>query len=299
MYKIVPHFWFDHQAEEAAQFYTSIFQHSKIVKIVHYGKEGFEIHGQQEGTVMTVDFELEELPFIALNGGPHYVLNPSISFTVNCKEEEEVNRLWNSLSGGGQVLMPLDKYPFNEKYGWLSDKYGVSWQLILNPEAEAKIIPSMLFVGEQCGRAEDAIRFYTSVFSDSAVGTLFPYGSEQQENQPEHLAHGTFTLADQPFIAMDSGLKHGFAFSEAISFLVYCENQQEVDYFWEKLSADLSAEQCGWLKDKFGVSWQIVPKVLYKLMEDPNPVKAGRVMEAILKMKKLDIQKLQEAYEGK
>jgi predicted 3-demethylubiquinone-9 3-methyltransferase (glyoxalase superfamily) len=298
MHKIVPHFWFDHQAEEAAQFYTSIFQNTAIDKMIRYGREGFEVHGQPEGTVMTVDFQLEGQPFIALNGGPVFQPNPSISHFVNCTTENDVDKLWEALSREGNVLMPLDSYPFSEKYGWVEDKYGLSWQLILNPEADQKIVPALLFVGDQCGKAKEAVYFYTSIFNDSTIGTLFPYGSDQQENNPEHLAHATFALMGQSFIAMDSGLEHDFGFSEAISLLVYCENQAEVDYLWEKLSADPDAEQCGWLKDPFGVSWQIVPKELYRLMEDPDPVKAGRVMEAILKMKKLEIDLLQKAYAG-
>lgn len=298
MHQIVPHFWFDQQAEPAARFYTSLFQASIIDKIVRYGKAGFEVHGQPEGTVMTVDFQLEGQPFIALNGGPNFRPTPAISQFVHCSTESELDRLWEALSKEGKVLMPLDRYPFSEKYGWVQDAYGLSWQLILIPESRQKIVPAFLFTGDQCGRAQEAIHFYTSVFNDSSVGTLFPYGPDQQENNPDHLAHGTFTLSGQSFMAMDSGLAHDFGFSEAISLLVYCENQEEVDRLWKQLSADPAAEQCGWLKDRFGVSWQIVPRELYRLLEDPDPVKADRVMAAILQMKKLEISTLQRAHAG-
>ena len=159
MQKITPFLWFDNQAEEAANFYVSIFKNSKIGRISRYSEAGREVHRKQPGTVLTVEFELEGLSFTALNGGPI------------------------------------------------------------------------------------------------------------------------------------------FKFNEAISFQVNCETQEQVDYYWDKLSAggDPKAQQCGWLKDKFGVSWQIVPSILPQLMTDPDPAKSGRVMAAMLQMKKLDIEKLRRA----
>lgn len=161
MQKISPCLWFDDQGEEAAKFYTSIFKDSKIVDVTRYGKEGYEIHGREEGTVMTVEFEIEGQKFLALNGGPI------------------------------------------------------------------------------------------------------------------------------------------FKFNEAISFQVYCETQEEVDYYWEKLSegGDEKAQQCGWLKDKYGVSWQIVPTILIKMLKDKDSEKSQRVMKAMLQMHKLDISTLKKAYD--
>lgn len=158
--KIVPFLWFDKQAEEAVKFYVSVFNNSSIDEIVRYGKEGFEIHHMEEGTVMTVDFKIEGQKFIALNGGPV------------------------------------------------------------------------------------------------------------------------------------------FKFNEAISFQVYCESQEEIDYYWKKLSeeGDPSAQQCGWLKDKYGVSWQIVPTILVRMLKDKDPDKSQKVMKAMLQMKKIDIQTLFQAY---
>jgi predicted 3-demethylubiquinone-9 3-methyltransferase (glyoxalase superfamily) len=159
--KITPCLWFDAQAEQAALFYTSIFPRSRMQNASRYGKEGVEVHGQPEGTVMTVEFELDGMRFTALNGGP------------------------------------------------------------------------------------------------------------------------------------------AFRFTEAISFQVTCDTQEEVDYFWDKLSAkgDETAQQCGWLKDKFGVSWQIIPKDLGRYIGGPDPQRAGRAMQAMLQMKKLDIEKIRKAYE--
>jgi predicted 3-demethylubiquinone-9 3-methyltransferase (glyoxalase superfamily) len=163
MQKISPCLWFDDQGEEAAKFYTSIFKDSKIGDVTRYGKEGYEIHGREDGTVMTVEFEIEGQKFLALNGGPI------------------------------------------------------------------------------------------------------------------------------------------FKFNEAISFQVYCETQEEVDYYWEKLSegGDEKAQQCGWLKDKYGVSWQIVPTILIKMLKDKDSEKSQRVMKAMLQMHKLDISTLKKAYDEK
>jgi len=160
--KITPCLWFDNQAEEAANFYTSIFKNSKIGRIARYGKEGYEIHGRSEGTVMAVEFEIGGQAFTALNGGPM------------------------------------------------------------------------------------------------------------------------------------------FKFNEAISFQVHCETQKDVDYYWEKLSegGDKNAQQCGWLKDKYGLSWQVIPKVLSQLLGDPDSEKSQRAMKAMLQMKKIDIEKIKRAYDG-
>lgn len=163
MQKIIPCLWFDDKAEEAAKFYASIFKNSKIGDVSRYGKEGYEFHGKEDGTVMTVDFEIEGQKYVALNSGPI------------------------------------------------------------------------------------------------------------------------------------------FKFNEAISFQVHCETQKEVDYYWEKLSegGDEKAQQCGWLKDKYGVSWQIVPVVLTKMLQDKDAKKSQRVMKALLQMRKLDIKTLTQAYEEK
>lgn len=300
MQKIIPHLWFDKQAEEAAQFYTSIFENSNMGKVTRYGKAGYEVHGMPEGTVLTVEFTLEGYSFLALNGGPVFTINPSISFIVNCTSREEVDGLWEKLIEGGKALMPLDRYPFSEHYGWVQDKYGVSWQLILsNPEGDErpKITPSLLFVGDNAGKAEEAMTFYTSLFENARIGNLFRYGPDQAPDKEGTIMYGDFTLAGQWFAAMDSAHEHRFAFNEAISLLVNCKSQQEIDTLWEKLSAVPASEQCGWLKDKYGVSWQIVPTVLSTLLSG-DPQKAERVMETLLQMKKLDIAKLQETYDA-
>lgn len=297
--KIIPHLWFDSEAEEAAILYTSLFENSDIGTKTHYSKEGFEIHGQQEGKLMTIEFELAGQQFIGLNGGPHFKFMPAISFIVHCKSEEEVDRLWDELSKDGEVLMPLDKYNFSEKYGWTEDRFGLSWQIMLTTEkVPQKIMPSLLFVGDVYGKTEEAINFYTSVFDDAQKKAVFHYGPDQEPNDEEAVMYGDFELDGQFFAAMDSALEHDFTFNEAISFLIQCEDQKEIDYYWDKLSADPNAEQCGWLKDKFGVSWQVSPTILNAMLNNSDKEKVDRATKAFLQMKKLDINKLKDAYEG-
>ena len=297
--KIVPSLWFDTQAEEAAQLYTSLFKNSQIRETFRYSSAGEEIHGKEPGTVMTVDFELDGYKVTGLNGGPEFKFNPSVSFFANCQSKEEVDELWEALSQGGSVLMELAAYPFSDRYGWLSDRYGLSWQINLAREAGATpITPSLMFVGDRAGQAEEAINFYASVFPSSEVGELFRYTEGQEPDKAGTVAYGPFSLAGQDFGAMDSAREHDFSFNEAISFVVNCKDQKEVDYYWGKLSAVPESEVCGWLKDKFGVSWQIVPTVLYELISSSDRASADRAMEAMLKMKKLDIAQLEAAARG-
>lgn len=297
--KIHPCLWFDRQAEEAADFYTAVFRNSEVWKVTRYLDVGQEIHGMEAGTVMSVDFTLEGYHFTALNGGPVFTFNPSISFMVHCPVKEEVDELWENLSGGGTTLMPLDAYPFSERYCWIQDKYGLSWQVIFSQSMpEQKVVPSLLFVGDVCGQAEEAITFYTSVFDGSEVGNILRYGPDQKIDKEGTVMHADFTLTGQGFTAMDSALEHDFAFNEAISFMVQCDSQKELDQYWEQLSHHKEAEQCGWLKDKYGISWQIVPAQLDELLSETDSGKATRVTEALLGMKKLVIADLRRAYEG-
>lgn len=298
MQKIIPHLWFDGQAEEAADYYISIFNNSKKLDVDYYDKASAEASGMHAGSVLGVEYEIEGFRFYNLNGGPDFHFTPAISFFINGRSEAEIEQLWNRLSEGGKVLIALDKYPFSDKYGWIEDKFGASWQLMLCSECEQKVIPSLMYVGNNTGRAEEAIKFYTSVFEDSKIGSISRYGVGMEPNREEYINHAAFTLAGQKFAAMDSALDHQFNFTEGVSLLVNLNSQEEIDYLWDKLSVVPEAEICGWLKDKFGVSWQIVPEILNKYLRDPDQEKAGRVMEAFLKMKKINIAELEAAYEG-
>lgn len=300
MQKIVPHLWFDHEAKEAAEFYTTLFPESRITSIV-------TLNDTPSGDADVVSFQLWGYSFMAISAGPLFKFNPSVSFMVNFdpsrdgKAANRINDVWAKLSDGGKVLMPFDKYPFSDRYGWIQDKYGLSWQLILtNPEGEERppIIPCLLFVGDVCGKAEEAADFYTSVFKNTGRGTTARYPSGMEPDQEGTVMFSDFRLQGQWFAAMDSAREHGFAFNEAVSLLVNCDTQAEIDYLWEKLSAVPEAEQCGWLKDKFGLSWQISPAILDEMMQDPDAEKVARVTRAFMQMKKFDIEKLTEAYRG-
>jgi predicted 3-demethylubiquinone-9 3-methyltransferase (glyoxalase superfamily) len=297
MQKITPFLWFDSQAEEAMEFYTGIFDDSRIVNISRYPDRDLEgpMQGMQ-GKVITGEFELAGQRFLALDGGPNFKFTPSISFFVNCETAAEVDALWEQLSDGGSVAMPLDTYPFSERFGWLEDRYGVSWQLNVGARAQ-KITPFLMFVGDLNGKAEEAIRTYTSIFRNSGIENILHHGADGSE-QEGTVMHAVFQLAGQDFMAMENDGDHPFSFTGAISFYVECESQDEVDYFWEKLSAVPQAEQCGWLADQYGISWQIVPTVLPELLNDPDPEKSRRAMDAMLQMKKIDIAALQAAHAG-
>lgn len=299
--RIVPHLWFADRAEEAARFYASLFDGSSVGATTRYGKAGFGIHGRPEGSVMTVEFELAGCDFIALNGGPVFEFTPAISFFVTCESEEEVDELWGGLSDGGGALLPLDRYPWSEKYGWVRDRYGLTWQVSLGDleEVGRKIAPCLLFVGERHGRAEEAVTRYTAIFEDSEVTRIRRYGPDE-EGPEGTVKHARFRLDGETFMAMDGAGEHGFTFNEAVSLLVNCDSQEEVDRYWEELGrgGDPDARQCGWLKDEFGVSWQVSPTVLREMLLDPDPEKVARVTEAFLPMEKLEIPALEAAYRG-
>jgi predicted 3-demethylubiquinone-9 3-methyltransferase (glyoxalase superfamily) len=257
-----------------------------------------QIHDTPSGSVDIVTFSLSGHRFMAISAGPLFKFNPSVSFIVGCTTKEEVDALWAALSDGGAVLMELGEYPFSKRYGWCADKYGLSWQIILTDpsgEERPKIVPSLLFVGDVCGKAEEAINFYLSAFNPSKMGNLYRYGAGQEPDKEGNVMFADFKLLGRWFAAMDSAREHNFKFNEAISFMVSCETQEEIDYYWEKLSAVPEAEQCGWLKDRYGLSWQIVPRAMDELMASDDKEKLARVTQAMLKMKKFDIAALKAA----
>ena len=294
--KIVPHLWFDKEAKEAAKFYCSAFPDSEITSIS-------TLHDTPSGDCDVVAFTLSGYRFMSISAGPLFKFNPSVSFMLNFdpSARENLDALWGKLSQDGTTLMPLDKYPFSERYGWIQDKYGLSWQLILSSSEGEKrpfIVPSLLFTGDVCGKAEEATDFYLSVFKNTKRGLIARYPKGMEPDAEGTMMFTDVMLNEQWFAAMDSAHQHNFAFNEAISFMVYCETQEEIDDYWEKLSAVPEAEQCGWLKDKYGLSWQIVPADVEKMMGDQDPERAARVTQTLLKMKKFDFAEMQRAYDG-
>jgi predicted 3-demethylubiquinone-9 3-methyltransferase (glyoxalase superfamily) len=300
MQKIIPHLWFDTEAKEAAEFYTSVFPSSKITHTT-------VLRNTPSGDCDVVSFEVLGYSFMSISAGPYFKLNPSISFMVNFDPSQnpeartQIDEIWERLIEGGKILMPLDQYPFSERYGWVEDKYGVSWQLIYTkPEGEERplIIPSLLFTNEVCGKTEEATDFYLSVFRDAKRGALARYPEGMEPDAPGTVMFTDFKLENQWFAAMDSAHAHDFAFNEAVSFIVNCDTQEELDYYADKLSAVPEAEQCGWIKDKYGVSWQINPTRMEAMMREGTPEQIARVTQAFLPMKRFDLALLEKAYRG-
>lgn len=252
----------------------------------------------KEGTAMTVSFTLGGLSFTALNGGPNFTPNPSISFHIKCASPEEVDTIWNKLLPGGKILMELGSYPFSKRYGWIQDAYGFSWQVIFveNQPLTQKITPVLMYTGKNAGHAEEAVNFYVSLFENSKINMISHYGKGMEPDTENSVMYASFLLDGTEFGAMDSARPHEFTFNEAISLSVSCKNQEEVDHFWSQLTQNGGKESmCGWAVDKYGVSWQINPTRLGELLSDPDTAKAGRVMNAMLQMKKIDISTLELA----
>lgn len=286
MQTIVPHLWFDKGASKAAELYVKAIPGSRIVS-------QSTLTDTPSGDVDVVRLSLAGYEIQILGAGPEFQVNPSLSFLVSCASREEVDAVHAALVGGGSELMPLGEYPFSARYAWVQDRYGVSWQIGFMGEGSpgAKIIPAQMFVGANAGRAAEALEFYTQLFGGR---TLFVsnYGPGAEPDKPDSISHAQFTLAGQTFALMDSAHPHQFAFNEAVSYLVYCDSQAQIDQYWDALSSVPEAEACGWCKDRFGFSWQIVPRELDALMSGGS---ARRVSQAFLKMKKLDIAVLKAA----
>lgn len=278
---IYPCVLFDGNAKEAAEFYLSAFPGGRITT--------------DNGIVVFIS--LSDQKFMLLNG-PRVTVNPSASFMYMTDSPDEVEELWNQLIIGGKELMALDAYSWSSKYGWLQDQFGVSWQLYTGKKEGIlqKYTPSLMFSGDQNGRAEEAITFYTSIFPNSGVQGILKYG-ENGGDIAGHVQHAQFHIDGYYLMCMDSSGPHEFLFNDGVSLVVECDTQDEVDNYWNKLTANGGSESvCGWLKDKFGFSWQIVPKKILQLLGNGNAEKSGKMMSALMKMKKLDITQLETAY---
>ncbi|HNJ25786.1 MAG TPA: VOC family protein [Chitinophagaceae bacterium] len=271
---IYPCLWFDNQSKAAAQFYCSLFDGARITT----------------DTPMTVLFEIYGKKIMALNGGPMFKINPAISFFVLCENIDKTNWLWEKLAEGGHILMPIDQYQWSERYGWVQDKFGMTWQISVVEKAgdTASLTPSLLFTDEVFGKGESALNYYASIFKNPQTHLLVHY-PDGDENAGK-LMYASVSLNDYPMILMDGPGKQGYTFNEGVSLVVDCDGQDEVDYYWNHLTADGGKESmCGWLKDKFGVSWQIVPKQLIEALSNQDKERAGQAMQAMLKMKKIVI----------
>lgn len=296
--KITPNLWFDGNANEAVNFYISVFPGSKMTggnKYPNTADEGLaDFQLDRAGKDLTIDFNLAGHDFVAINAGPEFKPTPAISFMVNFdpshdeQAKEHLDEVWNKLLDGGEVLMELGEYPYSKHYGWVKDKYGYTWQLILtNPDGEKRpcIIPSLMFTNENANKSEEAMNFYASVFKDSRIGMVAKYEQDQEPVKSGGIMFADFNLSGEWLTIMDAPGKHDFGFNEAVSLSVACKDQDEIDELWSKLSSVTESEQCGWCKDKYGVSWQIVPENMDELMQRPDAYKH------MMNMHKIEIDK--------
>lgn len=271
---IFPCLWMDNNGREAATFYCDIFKYASVLEDNNI-VEMLGIFGQK---------------LMLLNADTKIQKNASISFTVTSNSEDDIQRFWDGLSEGGMVLMPLDSYPWSKKYGWVKDKYDVTWQLYYGelPEGEVqRMVPTLMFIHENKGKAKAAMEFYTSIFPESMINSVLDYGEGGEDDIPENVQHAQFTINDYTLFCMDNSYDHKFYFNEGISLVVECKNQEEIDYYWNSLTANGGEESmCGWLKDKYGVSWQIIPENIIDLLKNPG------AMDNMTKMKKIIIEDL-------
>lgn len=282
---IFPCLWYDGDAKQSAEFYCKVF-------------DG-EITADTP-VVMNVDLFGQRL--MLLNGGPQFKKNPSVSFMVVCDTEDEVQKYWDQLVEGGMALMELGSYSWSKKYGWVQDQYGVTWQLFLGENSSGqKIVPTLMFIHQNNGKAKEAMELYTRNFPNSHIGNILTYGvggeGHDIQEPAENVQHAHFVINNYSLFCMDNSYDHQFDFNEGISMVVMTDDQQQTDHYWNILTSDGGQESmCGWLKDKFGFSWQIVPKRLIQLMNDSDQEKAYKVVQAMMKMQKIIIQDLEDAY---
>lgn len=264
---------------EAADFYINTFGDGKI----------------EEHNPIVIQIKLSGQKFMLLNDGPSSTPNVSISFMVSSADNATTEKYFNKLADGGKVMMPLDTYPWSPKYAWVQDKFGVSWQLYTGngDDVVQKFRPSFMFTGKNAGKAKEAMEYYTKLFPESKVEGISNY-EEGEGDRTDYIKHARFTLYGVSMTCMDSSADHKADFNDAISMVVTCEDQAEIDKYWNELSNNGGHEvACGWLIDKYGLAWQIIPKNIVKWVTDP--VKGQRAMQAMMKMKKLIIADLENA----
>lgn len=288
MQNITPFLWFDKNLEEKTNYYKNIFPEFRQIGETHVIAE------TPNGRIEIGEFELfgRKLTFMA--AGPEFKFNPSISLSVWLSDEKTLDEVWKKLVQEGEVMMEYQEYDFATKYGWCNDKFGFSWQVMLtDSEPVPSVSPHFMFTHENNGKAKEAIEFYTKLFPNSEILQIHTYGENPMNENPEHISHAEFKLGGELFFALESGQDHKFDFNESISMLITCQGQEEVDYYWNKLVSDGGEEsQCGWCKDKYGISWQVVPEELGQAMSNPDPEKSKFATNAMMEMKKIIIKDL-------
>ncbi|MEG3226198.1 VOC family protein [Streptococcus suis] len=256
MQPIIPHLWYDTEAKEAVAFYVELFG-GKI-------DWTYTITDTSSGDSDLIQFQLGDMTLAAISAGPYFKLNESMSLMVNGASKDEVTRLYQALSEGGRILMPLGEYPFSPYYVWLEDRFGLSWQLSYAPGLDKpyQFDICLLFSQEQVGLAQPMLDYYKDKLPQASVGQLSYYGEGEAAVAAAKLNYAELFIGDQKIIVMDHGYGGEASFNEAFSLMVYVDSQDELNFYYDLLSAVPEAEICGWVKDQFGISWQIVPRIL-------------------------------------
>ncbi len=289
MQRIVPNIWCQGNANDVGSYYAATLPDTSMEVVASYPTENLpDFQRDLAGQPLVVDVTVGGYRIRLINAGGEYRPTPAISFILSMDpsahggEDETraaMGRMWDALADGGEVRMPLDAYPHSALYGWVEDRYGVNWQLMLaDPAGDPRplVIPQFLFTGAAV-QAQQAIELYTGLLPDSAPGMAVPLPGDGGG-----VMFAEFTLAGQWFSAMDGGTIHDFTFSPGLSLEVDCTDQNQIDTLWEALSAVPEAEQCGWLVDRFGVSWQIVPENMGELVQQPGAYQRMLAMKKII-----------------
>lgn len=287
---IVPNLWMKRSAEDAAHFYAEAFE-AVVRRRTFYPNVDLPPFQQEfAGQTLTIELDILGCPFVLINAGDEFTPSVANSFFINFdplydrSARENLDRTWEKLTDGGKILMDLGEYPFSPHYGWVEDRFGYSWQLMLtNPGGEQRppVIPCLLFGGNQQNQAASALEYYGKVFSPSHVGGLYTYPEENGSVTSGAVMFSDIELAGNWFVLMDAAAGEA-EFSEAVSYEIRVGTQDDIDYFWERLSAVPEAAVCGWVKDQFNVSWQIVPDSIEDLMLSPGAWKKLQAMSKIV-----------------
>lgn len=294
MQRIVPHAWCNHTNEAAAELYCAALPNTSVISTVYYPTTGLNESQQSfAGEPVITELDVSGFRFALINAGDAFRPTPALNLMLNFDPaqmqdaEAQLRRTWNTfMQAGAKELMPLGEYDFSPLYAWVEDPYGVSWQLMLtNPAGEPRpfVIPSFLFCGPAQNQAQRAIETYMRVLPDSKMGNLVPWHEATGPAKAGSVLFADFQLCGQWFSAMDSGAETEFTFTPGMSLMLLCDTQEEIDAAWEQLSAVPESEQCGWLIDEFGVSWQIAPTHFQQLLQKPG------AFQNMMQMKKLII----------
>ncbi|CQR25250.1 glyoxalase/bleomycin resistance protein/dioxygenase superfamily protein [Streptococcus varani] len=294
MQTIIPHLWFDREALEAAQLYTSPFPDSHM-DWTH------DLTDTPSGDAVLVQFQLANLTLAAISAGPYFKLNESTSLMVHFQNKDELDRIFETLSEAGRVLMPLGEYPFNSYYVWLEDQFGLSWQFFYSPENSraVQLEICLLFSQEQVGQVRSFLEKAQALFPNSQIGTVNHYQENEKQEAKAQINYGELLLNQQRLVVMENGFGGENSFNEAFSLMVYTDSQEETQRLYQQLSHVPESEQCGWVKDEFGISWQIVPRPLMDAYQILSKEEMKPVHDAILTMKRLNYDEIKELVKKK